>query len=289
MSSNALVIHDKPTLENPTLLIGLSGWMDGGEVSTGTIRYLVNKLNAKEIAEIKPCDFYLYNFPGSMEIASLFRPHCKIEDGEVKEYEFPTNLFFCGIEHNLILFSGVEPNANWDSFSACIFDFCNQFGVSKIYFVGSVAGMVPHTREPRLFCSVSAPSLKETLAHFGVKFSQYEGPASITTYMTTIAAAKNIEMVNLVSAVPAYVQGYNAMCISSLIRRLVGILDIQINLDDLIRNSEKFEKKLSNMVEQQPELADNIQKLEEDYDNEIFNNEMGDLKNWLEQKGVRLD
>jgi len=36
-------------------------------------------------------------------------------------------------------------------------------------------------------------------------------------------------------------------------------------------------------------LAANIQKLEEDYDNEIFNNDMGDLKDWLQQQGVRLD
>ena len=32
-----------------------------------------------------------------------------------------------------------------------------------------------------------------------------------------------------------------------------------------------------------------IVKLEEDYDNEIFNNEMGELRRWLQQKGIRLD
>ncbi len=289
MNNDVLIIHDKPVLKSPTLLMGLSGWMDGGEVSTGTIKHFVSKLDAEQIAEIKPSDFYLYNFPGSMEIASLFRPHCRIEDGVVAAYEFPSNLFYCCRKHNLLLFSGVEPNINWDSFAAAIFDLCSQFDVTRIYFVGSVAGLVPHTREPRLFCSVSVPALKETLVHYGVKFSQYEGPASIITYMTTIAAAKNVEMVNLVSTVPAYVQGHNAMCIGSLVRRLAGILDIQIDLEDLQAGSDEFEKRLSSLVEQQPELASNIQKLEEDYDNEIFNNEMGDLKSWLEQKGIRLD
>jgi len=28
---------------------------------------------------------------------------------------------------------------------------------------------------------------------------------------------------------------------------------------------------------------------EEDYDNEIFDSEMGELKNWLEQQGIRVD
>jgi len=69
----------------------------------------------------------------------------------------------------------------------------------------------------------------------------------------------------------------------------VGMLELQIKFDDLRVVSDEFEKKLSDIVQEQPELESNIQKLEEDYDNEIFNSEMGDLKKWLEQKGIRVD
>lgn len=96
-------------------------------------------------------------------------------------------------------------------------------------------------------------------------------------------------MVSFVSAIPAYVQGYNPKCIEAAISRLAGILELQIELEDLRVISDSFEKKLSNVVQEQPDLAENIRKLEEDYDNEIFNNEMGDLKKWLQEKGVRLD
>jgi hypothetical protein len=67
------------------------------------------------------------------------------------------------------------------------------------------------------------------------------------------------------------------------------MLGIQVELDDLRTISDEFEKKLSDIVEEQPELDSNIHKLEEDYDNEIFNSEMGDLKKWLEQQGIRVD
>ena len=289
MNNDALIIKNRHNLQNGRLVMGLSGWMDGGDVSTGTITYLVSKLKAEEVAQIKPGGFYLYNFPGSMEVASIFRPYCKIKDGLIKAYDLPSNIFYCCPEHNLLLFSGTEPNVNWDSFADVVFDVCGQFGIERIYFVGSVAGLVPHTREPRLFCSVSHPALKDTFVHYGVKFSNYEGPASIVTFLTNQAAHHNIEMVSFVCTVPAYVQGYNPMCITSVIRRLMGFLEIEINLDDIQRTGEEFEKRLSTIVEQQPELAGNITKLEEDYDNEIFNNEMGDLKNWLQQKGIRLD
>lgn len=289
MNNEALIIHDRCELKNGRLVMGLSGWMDGGDVSTGTINHLVDKLSAKKIAEIKPGGFYLYNFPGSMEIASIFRPHCKIQDGLVETYERPSNSFYCSCQHNLLLFSGIEPNINWDLFADAIFQMCGQSGVERIYFIGSVAGLVPHTREPRLFCSVSHPALKENLVHYGIKFSSYEGPASIVTYLTTLAPRHNVEMVSLVCTIPAYVQGYNPICITSVVRRLAGILEIEITLDDMQLSSEEFEKRLNSLVEQQPELAGNIGKLEEDYDNEIFNNEMGDLKNWLEQQGLRVD
>jgi hypothetical protein len=29
--------------------------------------------------------------------------------------------------------------------------------------------------------------------------------------------------------------------------------------------------------------------MEEDYDNEMFDTQMGDLKEWLEKQGIRLD
>ena len=67
------------------------------------------------------------------------------------------------------------------------------------------------------------------------------------------------------------------------------MLDVEVDLSDLSAISEEFEKKLHEVVLEQPELESNIHKLEEDYDNEIFNNEMGDLKTWLEQQGIRVD
>jgi proteasome assembly chaperone (PAC2) family protein len=289
MASDKLNIYSKPKLRNPRLLLGFSGWMDGGEVSTGTVKCLINKLDAQKFAEIEPKGFYIYSFPGSMEITALFRPHTQIKDGVIESYEIPSNTFFCSEKDNLIIFLGKEPNLNWEEFSECIFSICTEFGVEMIYFTGSVAGLVPHTREPRLFCSVSQSELKETFQHYGVKFANYEGPASIVTYLTANCGNQNIKMVSLIAAIPAYVQGSNPKCIEAVTRRIAGMLELEMDFDDLTIISEEFEKKLHEVVQEQPELESNIHKLEEDYDNEIFNNEMGALKTWLEQQGIRVD
>jgi len=289
MASDKLNVYKRPKLRNPRLLLGFSGWMDGGEVSTGTVKCLIDKLDAQRFAEIEPKGFYIYSFPGSMEITALFRPHTKIQNGLIASYEIPSNEFFYSEKDDLILFIGKEPNLYWEEFAECIFSVCAEFHIEMIYFIGSVAGLVPHTREPRLFCSVSDPKLKETFQHYGVKFTNYEGPASIVTYLTANCNKRDLGMVSLVATIPAYVQGNNPKCIEAVTRRLVGMLGLQLELDDLTKVSDAFEKKLGDVVLEQPELQSNIHKLEEDYDNEIFNSEMGDLKKWLEQQGIRVD
>ena len=289
MTSDRMNINKKPNLRNPRLLLGFSGWMDGGNVSTGTIKCLVEKLGAEKFAEINPEGFYIYNFPGMMEVTALFRPHTKIRDGLIKSFDMPKNEFFCAENEDLVLFLGKEPNLRWEEFAEFIFSLCKEFGVKMIYFIGSVSGLVPHTREPRLFCSASDTQTGETLKHYGVNFTNYDGPASIITYLTNTCGNWDMSMVSLVATIPAYVQGNNPKCIEAVARRLAGILGLQVELDELRAVSDEFERRLSDAVQEQPELAENIRKLEEDYDNEIFDSEMGDLKKWLQQQGIRLD
>jgi hypothetical protein len=92
--SDKLRIFDDANFRNPRLLMGFSGWMDGGDVSTGTIKVLADRLYAKRFAEIEPEGFYIYNFPGAMEITALFRPHCRIKKG-ISAVPVPQNLL-CG-------------------------------------------------------------------------------------------------------------------------------------------------------------------------------------------------
>jgi proteasome assembly chaperone (PAC2) family protein len=289
MQAERLRILDTPILRAPRLVLGFSGWMDGGEVSTGTVGYLSRKLPARPLAEIMPAGFYIYNLPGMMEMAGLFRPQARIREGLIEGVDFPRNHFFHNQAHDLILFLGREPNLQWESYADCIIELCQRFGANRLYSVGSVSSLVPHTRDPRLFCAASSEELKERFQHFGVRFTDYEGPASIITYITSRCSDAGLEMVSLVATIPAYVQGGNPSCIEAMTRRVLGMLEIDLDISDLRSVSEEFERKLAELVQQQPELAKNIHKLEEDYDNEVFNSEMGDLKRWLEQQGIRLD
>ena len=54
MLQDPLTVRTQPKLREGKMILAFSGWMDGGDVSTGTVKWLVNALDAEEVAEIDP-------------------------------------------------------------------------------------------------------------------------------------------------------------------------------------------------------------------------------------------
>lgn len=270
---DALTMDRCPALERATLVLALTGWMDGGDVSTGTVKRLIHLLGARRFAEIDPEPFYIYNFPGSMEVAAVFRPAIVIEEGLVKACEMPSNVFHVHEPANLVFFVGKEPNLRWRAFGDCIFALARSVGVARILFVGSFGGSVPHTREPRLFVTCSQPGLVSEMAQYGLRGSNYKGPGSFTSYLMTRAEAEGAEMISLAAEIPSYLQGTNPRCIEAVTRRLAKMLKLRLDLDSLRLASTAWELQVSSAVEQSQELAQTIRALEEAYDNALLEQE----------------
>ena len=268
-----LRISALPTVEGATLVLAFSGWMDGGDVSTGTVERLVDLLGARPFAEIDPEPLYIYNFPGPMEVATLFRPQVEVSGGLVKKIKMPENRFFCHEAGNLILFIGKEPNLHWRNFGRCIFELADRVGVEQILFVGSFGGSVPHTREPRLFVSCTNAGILAEMERFGLRPSDYKGPGSFTSYLMASAASEGIAMTSLVAEIPGYLQGVNPLCIAAVTRRLAKILQLSLDSDALRSASTEWELQVSSIVEQDAELTQEVRRLEEEYDNELLRSE----------------
>ena len=268
--SELLHVRATPKLEQATLVLALTGWMDGGDVSTGTVRRLVDLLEAEPVADIEPEPFYLYSFPGSMEVTALFRPPIKIEDGLVVSLEMPENTFYCHASADLVFFIGKEPNLHWRTFGDCLLEMARRLDVRRILFVGSFGGSVPHTREPRLFVTCSDAALLPEMEQYGLRRTGYEGPGSFTSYLLTRAPAAGVEMTSLVAEIPGYLQGRNPLSIEAVTRRLAKILKLPVDLRALRVESIEWEEQITRLVEQDAELAQTVRALEEAYDNELL-------------------
>jgi proteasome assembly chaperone (PAC2) family protein len=269
-----LIVDRRPHLDHATLVLALTGWMDGGDVSTGTVQRLIDLLGAKPIGHIDPEPFYIYNLPGSMEVAALFRPFAQIEAGQIKSFDLPSNRFFVHEPAKLVFFVGKEPNIAWRSFGDCILWLAAEVGVGRILFVGSFGGSVPHTREPRLFVSSSDPArLPDLERRYGLKPSTYQGPGSFSTYLMTRAEPAGMAMISLVAEIPSYLQGTNPLSIEAVTRRLAKILQLPLELDELRAASTQWELQVTAAVEENAEMAKTVRDLEEAYDNDLLQQE----------------
>jgi proteasome assembly chaperone (PAC2) family protein len=270
MAHDSLIIQNTPKLTDATLLLALGGWMDGGLVSTGTVKNLMRGRDLVAVGRIEPRGFYIDNFPGSMEIAALFRPHVKYDNGIIESFAMPSNDFYADPPAQMAFFVGKEPNLDWIGFADCIFDVCARLGVKRIIFMGSFGGTVPHTREPRLFGSVSERRLLPLLEQHGLRPTQYEGPASFATYLLTRSAPAGVEMLSIAAEIPGYLEGLNPLSIEAVTRRLAAILNLPVDLSELRAASNAWELQVTDAVEKDPELAETVRKLEKDYDDELI-------------------
>ena len=168
---------------------------------------------------------------------------------------------------------GKEPNLQWRTFGDCILALVRQMNVTRILFVGSFGGSVPHTREPRLSVTVSDAKLLPEMEKYATRRSGYEGPGSFTSYLMTRAEEEGVEMVSLTVEIPAYLQGTNLLSIEAVTRRLAKMLKLRLDLDLLRTASTQWELEVSSAIEGNKELAKTVRALEDAYDNELLGEE----------------
>lgn len=262
--------HEQPQLKDATLLMAFTGWMDGGEVSTGTVNRIIHLLEAEPFAELDSEPFYIFNFPGSMDTAAMFRPDIEIVDGLVLSVDMPENTFYWHKESNLVFFVGQEPHLCWPTYRDALIYLAERIGISRILFTGSFGGAVPHTRQPRLYITASEERLLKEMEPFRVRRTSYEGPGSFMSYFMTQVPTVGLEMVSLIAEIPGYLHGKNPMSIEAVTRRLAKILQLPLELDSLRQASNNWEEHISTIVEENDELLEKIREMERDYDDALI-------------------
>jgi predicted ATP-grasp superfamily ATP-dependent carboligase len=253
-----------------TMLIALAGWMDGGDVSTGTVRRMIELLDASPVADIDPEDFYVLQVPGNMEVNALFRPEIDVAEGELRSIDLPSATFYHAGKPRVTLLLAREPNLRWRAFADAVFEMARRSGVKTLIFVGSFGGLVPHTREPRLYVTVSNPDRLADYTRFGLAPSKYEGPGSFATYLLSRADSEGFDMASIAVEVPGYLQGLNPSSIEAVTRRLAKILALDLDLEELRTASTQWELKVSEAVEQDDDLAEKVRELEKQYDDALI-------------------
>jgi len=250
----------RPRLRGPVLLAAFDGWNDAGEAATTALDAIGAGLGAETFATIDPDEFY--NF---QEI----RPTVRLADGrrridwpavELRAARLPA------ADHDLIVVRGHEPHLRWRTFAREIVEVATTFRAGMVVTVGALLADVPHTRPVQVVSSAGDRDLAERL---GLSVSRYEGPTGILGVLGDVATGDGIPTVGLWAALPHYLNlAPNPWGAMALVQELGRLLPMTVDTSTIAGQTDAFDAAVAELVEENPELAGYIERLEADADDD---------------------
>jgi proteasome assembly chaperone (PAC2) family protein len=250
----------RPRLRGPVLLAAFDGWNDAGEAATTALDAITDALGAETFAIIDPEEFF--DFQATRPTVRLVDGHRRVEWPaiELRAARLPA------ADHDLIVVRGQEPNLRWRTFASEVVQLASSLGVEMLVTVGALLADVPHTRPVQVVSSAGDRDLAERL---GLSVSRYEGPTGILGVLGDLAASEGIPTVGLWAALPHYLNlAPNPWGAMALIEELRRLLPMAVDTGALAEQTEAFDAAVADLVEENPELAGYIERLEADSDEE---------------------
>jgi proteasome assembly chaperone (PAC2) family protein len=251
----------RPALRRPVLVAAFEGWNDAGEAASTALGFVAATLDAETFAQIDPEEFYDFQ---------QTRPTVRLADGDSRVIEWPSVQFQAvrlpDANRDLILVRGNEPNLRWRTFASEIIELATDLRAQMVVTVGALLADVPHTRPVQVVSSAGDRDLAERL---GLRVSRYEGPTGILGVLGDLATAEGIPTVGLWAALPHYLNlAPNPWGAMALIQELRRLLPMAVDTSALAGQTEAFDAAVGELVEENPELAGYIERLEADSDEE---------------------
>jgi proteasome assembly chaperone (PAC2) family protein len=265
-----LIIMNRPTLRNPCIVCGLNGWVNNGDVAVGGINYFIKQFKAVKFAEMPASHYNIFQTSGIQSLGPVFR----MKDGLIVKSQFPKNEFYYArnpvSDHDLILFSGTEPNLNWEEYADTVVSLAGDFGASRLYAFGGLLDKIPYTREPMMTCTCTSAKVKNEMEQYNVMFSNREGPATFNQMLLYVCHKKGLEGASFTVRVPYYPEfniaiGYSPGSIKAVLIRLNHILHLDMNFTELDNGIRELRDKLDPVRQQNTEFNTYIEELEKDF------------------------
>ncbi|UCG48266.1 MAG: PAC2 family protein [Phycisphaerales bacterium] len=271
----AVRVHHEPQLKDSAMLCG---WPGIGNIGINAVDSLRQALRAKEFAEIEPWDF--------------FDPRkVIIEEGLLKDLEFPTNRFYFQrvAGKDLIFFIGQEqPTEGRNRYAEgkkayrmanMVLDVAEKLNCRRVYTSGAGVAQIHHTARPRVWAVPNTPSLIGQIRQYRntVLMSDIEGAKShgvitgLNGLLLGVAAKRGFEAVCLMGEIPYYLQAAPwpwPKGSKSVIEVLAAILGLKIDVSQLdalaARIEQTIETFLDNLYRAEaipPQVKEEIEKL----------------------------
>ncbi|MCU1366611.1 MAG: hypothetical protein JWL72_3644 [Ilumatobacteraceae bacterium] len=185
-----------PTLDHPTLVVMLAGWIDASGAAAAAMAALESECHAATIALFDTDAFIDYR---------ARRPTMQLREGINTQLVWPDIELKVGNDldgHDVLLLTGPEPDMAWKRFGAAAADLGVRLGVTRMVALGSYPFATPHTRPSRL--SLSTPSA-EIVSSLPLLKNSVDVPAGVAAVLEHSFHDRGIESLGIWVQVPHYV------------------------------------------------------------------------------------
>ena len=256
-----------PTLDDPVLVVMLTGWIDTSNAAATAMEALVSETGATTLVEFDADTFIDYR---------ARRPIMELRAGVNTSIDWSLPKLSVGRDEkgrDVVLLSGPEPDSRWQHFAATVASLAHQLGVTRAYGFGAYPVATPHTRA--VYISCTTPS-ETAAARAGYLKSTLDVPAGVEAVIEHALHARGITAIGLWAQVPHYVasMAYPAAS-AALLEALCSACDLTIDIASLQAQATAQRSRLNDLVHANPEHSAMLAKLEEVFDAQHASSESG--------------
>jgi len=247
-------------------------WPGIGSIGLIAIDTLKSMLDAEELGEIEPWDFF-------------YPKRVLIRNGELKELEFPASKFYFKRTErgDFLFFIGEEqPTDGGKAYAEgkkayqmanLVIDVAQKFGCQRIYTSGAAVAPIHHTARPKVWAVPNTKDLINEIKKYDntILMSDIEergGQGNITGLnglLLGVAKKRGIESICVMGEIPIYLQGLPIAypkASRSVLEVLAAALGIKIDLEQLNAFISQSEKEIELLYDRfPPEIKEHLEKL----------------------------
>ncbi|MET0460402.1 MAG: PAC2 family protein [Ilumatobacteraceae bacterium] len=249
---------EPPELEDPVLVVMLTGWIDASGAAAAAMTTLHKESSATALVAFDDDTYIDYR---------ARRPMLELRDGVSSRLAWSVPELRHGRDadgRDVLLLSGPEPDMAWHRFADTIAGLAEQLGVVKMAALGAYPFATPHTRPPHL--SATSPSA-DVLAALPFRTSSVDVPAGMAAALEQTVHGRGIPAVGIWAQVPHYVSSMSYPAASvALLDGLATATGVNVPGSDLRRESVLQRERLDQLVEGNDEHRAMVSQFERLYD-----------------------
>lgn len=249
---------DAAQLGQPVLLHSFTGFIDAGNAGQLAAAHLLSVLEHQLLARFDVDQLFDYR---------ARRPPMTFVEDHWEEYDGPRldlHLVKDEAGGQFLMLSGVEPDVQWERFTAAVLDLVRRYRVRMSIGFHAIPMAVPHTRPIGV---TSHATRQDLVAGRRLWVGRVQVPGNVTGLLEFRSGQAGLDAAGFAVHVPHYLAQTNypdaAAVLLQEVSRLTGLA---LPAQQLLSSGEQVRAAIETQLAEQPEVAAVVRALEEQYD-----------------------